>query len=953
VKLKDLDPDQTAELNALLDEVLALPVSSRTSWLERLSGQGHTLHGLITDLLGSLAKADAAGLLETQDLVARHLAESLVREGPSHPGQVLGPYRILRLLAEGGMGSVWLAERLDGMYSRQVALKLMRDDIAGRAFAERFSRERSILGALDHPRIAKLLDAGTTAEGHAYLAIEYVDGMPLTSYCEAQRLPIRARVELVMQVLEAVQYAHERLVVHRDLKPNNILVSADGEAHLLDFGIAKLLGDSGEATETELTQLGGRAFTPDYASPEQIKGEPVTTASDVYSAGVLLYELLCGQRPYRLARASRAALEEAILEEEPVHPSQRVVDGPAVHARSTTAKRLVKALSGDLDTIVMKALKKRPGERYATAEAFRSDLQRFLLGLPVRARPDGRLYRARKFVARHRSGVVVAAALVATLGAGITGTAWQAGQARQEARRARAVQDFLTSLFDEAQPAKARGRELTARELLERGQRQLQSGLADQPRLNAELDGVLADLFIKLNAEDKAMPLAQARLATAQRLDGEGSLAYGDALAALARVHSGLVHHDLALETYSKARRVLLNHAAERQGELLDIERHRAFELVELQRHKEAVQLLDAAIPAMIKRSGELAWEVISAKALLSGACSWSGERERAARLAHEIAPLLDAVDPVHLLDAIDARNNIAYSFLAAWQPGEAATSLRGAIKDWQRVVGTDTPTELIFRRTLMLALGEIGNYEEAAQIATGDVQRSIRILGPDAQPTRLAESFAVRPLIAIGRTVEALEMARSSLAALPERSIQNFFAPAQRQDFENRHALALIYAGQAEAARVALGHLVDQARRDGHAKGDVYGRSLHYLAGAQIARGDWAAAIDASREAIQVFERSRIGADMYVARAQLTEAIALARQGHAKDALALLNTADAHLLKVSEASHPVRRHAQLVRAEVLRSLGQADEALRLEHEAREALKVKGAVLPEVMMLVP
>lgn len=953
MKLKDLDADQTAELNALLDEVLALPMSSRTGWLERLSGQGHALHGLITELLGSLAKADAAGLLETQDLVARHLAATLVREDPSHPGQVLGPYRTLRLLAEGGMGAVWLAERLDGMYSRQVALKLMRDDIAGRAFAERFSRERSILGALDHPRIAKLLDAGTTVDGQAYLAIEYVDGKPLTSYCDAGQLPIRARVELVVQVLEAVQYAHERLVVHRDLKPNNILVSADGQAHLLDFGIAKLLGDGGEATETELTQLGGRAFTPDYASPEQITGEPVTTASDVYSAGVLLYELLCGQRPYRLARASRAALEEAILEEDPAPPSQRVVDGPAVRARSTSAKRLAKALSGDLDTIVMKALKKRPGERYATAEAFRSDLQRYLLGLPVRARPDSRLYRARKFVTRHRSGVVVAAALVATLGAGIAGTVWQASQARQEARRARAVQDFLTSLFDEAQPAKARGRELTARELLERGQRQLQSGLADQPRLGAELDGVLADLFVKLNAEDKALPLAQARLATAQRLDGEQSLAYGDALAALARVHSGMLHHDLALETYSRARQVLLNHASERQGELLDIERHRSFELVELQRHKEAVQILDAALPAMIARWGERDWEVISAKALLSTACSWLGERERAGSLALEIEPLLDTVDESHLLEAIDARSDIGHAFLAAWQPDRAVTPLRGAIKEWARVVGADTPIELTFRRTLMLALGEIGNYEEAARIATEDVPRSIRIIGPDAQPTRLTESFAVRPLIAIGQTVEALEMARSSLAALPERAVQNSFAPLQRRDFENRHALALIYTGQSEAAHVALGQLVDQARRDGQAKGDVYGRSLHYLAGARIARGDWAAAIDASREAIQVFEHSRIGADMYVARAQLTEAMALARQGHADAAVALVDAADAHLLKVSEASHPVRHHAQLVRAEVLRGLGRLDEARGLEHEAREALKAQGAVLPAVMPLVP
>ena len=282
--------------------------------------------------------------LETRDLVASHVA-SLVEADPGLIGKQFGPYRVLALLGHGGMGSVWLAERVDGLFTRQVALKLVHPALKSRVMSERFAREREILASLNHPNIARLLDAGFAEDGQSYLALDYVAGTPLTTYCDEPRLSVRERLELFRQVLSAVQYAHAHLVIHRDLKPANILVTEEGQVQLLDFGIAKLLSE-GEAKETELTQLGGRALTPDYAAPEQIAGAPITTAADVYALGVMLYELLTGERPYKLKRDSRGALEEAILEADPVAPSRTALQQAAAAARATTAKKLSSTLAG-------------------------------------------------------------------------------------------------------------------------------------------------------------------------------------------------------------------------------------------------------------------------------------------------------------------------------------------------------------------------------------------------------------------------------------------------------------------------------------------------------------------------------------------------------------------------------------------------------------------------------
>jgi eukaryotic-like serine/threonine-protein kinase len=408
VQLKDLDPAEAERLTALLDEALDLPLAERGAWHARLAEHEPKLAKLTADLLSVMGMPQGAALAETRDLIARHLTRAVAQ--PSLEGRRFGPYRIVRLLGRGGMGSVWLAERSDGLFARQVALKLVNASVTGPSLSERFARERSILATLNHPYIARLFDAGVAEDGQQYLAIEYVEGTPLTSYCDEHRLTLQQRIDLLLQVLAAVRHAHQNLTVHRDLKPSNILVTGERRVRLLDFGIAKLLTEDA-ASDSELTDVGGRALTLEYASPEQVAGQPVSTASDVYSLGVLLYTLLCGQRPFQLPRQSRGALEEAILTRDPIKPSQQPVSAEIAQARGMTPKKLARALAGDLDTITLKALKKKPAERYATADAFMQDLQRYLTGMPVLTRPDGATYRLRKLVSRSKGKFAVAAAI--------------------------------------------------------------------------------------------------------------------------------------------------------------------------------------------------------------------------------------------------------------------------------------------------------------------------------------------------------------------------------------------------------------------------------------------------------------------------------------------------------------------------------------------------------------
>ncbi|MEO8195625.1 MAG: serine/threonine-protein kinase [Thermoanaerobaculia bacterium] len=420
-------------------------------------------------------------------------------------------YRLVRLLGEGGMGRVFLAERADGEFRQEVAIKLLSWFLGGdENAARRFRSERQILARLTHPNIARLLDGGTTTKGQPFLVMERVDGVPVDEFVENNRLALPELLRLFLKICAAVQVAHQNLVVHRDLKPGNILVTADGEPKLLDFGIAKLLSTeaAGDAAET---RRGEALLTPRYASPEQVRGEAIGTSSDIYSLGVILYELLAGQAPYNVTLTAPAALVRAICETEPTALS-------SLPPRSDT--RGSDRIPRDLDAIVLKALRKEPGDRYSSVEALAEDIERFLDGRPVAARRGGRTYRLQRFARRHRWALVAAAVFLCTVAAFIVGlerqlreTARQRDAVARERDRATAVTDFMVGLFTASDPAEARGHPLTALEILERGTTRVESELASEPELRATVFDALGRIYRHLGEPARGVPLLEKALA--------------------------------------------------------------------------------------------------------------------------------------------------------------------------------------------------------------------------------------------------------------------------------------------------------------------------------------------------------------------------------------------------------------------------------------------------------
>ena len=433
------EPGQWQRIAPYLDQALDLQPAARERWLTDLTATEPEIVAAVRQLLAEHADLQARGFLANAAVdPARH---ALLKRAAG-VGEQVGAYRLIREIGRGGMSSVWLAERWDGQLQRDVALKLPFQGPRQAEFVERFKRERDILATLTHPNIARLYDAGVSAAGQPYLAMEHVDGKSLTAYCDDERLSIRERLRLFLQVLGAVEFAHSQLVLHRDLKPSNILVTRQARIVLLDFGIAKLLSADAPNTDS-ITRWAEGPLTPDYASPEQLGGHPVGTASDIYSLGVLLHELLVGSRAFSMARVSRRQLEEAILTRDPQRPSQLVTTEAVAAARRTTPRRLAQSLKGDLDTIVLKALKKAPAERYLSVGAFAQDIANFLESLPVSARPDSRWYRSRRFIVRHKVQVGAATIVVLALaiGFGTTVSQWR----RAEKHRARAVEMLANS----------------------------------------------------------------------------------------------------------------------------------------------------------------------------------------------------------------------------------------------------------------------------------------------------------------------------------------------------------------------------------------------------------------------------------------------------------------------------------------------------------------------------
>ncbi|MEP7381236.1 MAG: serine/threonine-protein kinase [Gemmatimonadota bacterium] len=572
-------PERFRQIDALLDAVLDLPTGERDAFVDRATTNDPELRQDLQRRLDACPFADdflnrAALELAGPLLQAANDAVPLARTDAT-PERV-GPYRIVRELGHGGMGTVFLAERDDGQFEQRVALKLIRHAGAHKAaLLARFLEERRILAGLEHPGIARLVDGGVDEDGSPWFAMEYVEGEPLDRYCDTRQLSVDQRLLLFGEVCGAVQYAHQHLVVHRDLKPSNVLVTSDGVAKLLDFGIAKLL-DPLAASDADTPRTEWQAMTPEYAAPEQLRGGPVSTETDVYALGVVLYALTAGRRPYELRGLSPAEVERTVCEIDPPAPSStfaadsRSAGDRAARAgaRGGTPNALRRQLHGDLDAIVMQALRKDRARRYPSAAALLDDLRRFHTHTPVLARPDGAGYRVAKFALRHRLALSVGTTLVLLVAGGFARERALRDRAETEARKAKAVEAYVVGIFDGADPFSDRavagavaGTELTARSLLDRGAQRVGEELGTQPEVQAEMRGVLSRVYTSLGVYDQAESQARQSLTRRTALYGVHSVSVAEATDQLGYVmlrRDALDSADLLLHHALATRRTLL-----------------------------------------------------------------------------------------------------------------------------------------------------------------------------------------------------------------------------------------------------------------------------------------------------------------------------------------------------------------------------------------------------------
>lgn len=773
----DLNPQSAAALNRLLDQALDLAPAERERWLADLPAEFAALKPHLQDLLSRAAGVETSDFLGTLPKFGAS-AETEPADDLLQPGLAVGAYRLIRELGKGGMGAVWLAERADGLLNRQVALKLPRASWLHEGFAERLARERDILASLEHPNIARLYDAGVAANGGPFLALEFVEGQPLDQYCKALTgRPAQVLAEILrlfLQAARALAYAHGKLILHRDLKPANILVATDGTVRLLDFGIAKLL-TSGATHETELTQYAGRALSPEYASPEQVLGEPLTVASDVYSLGVVLYELLTGVRLYKLTRLTRGALEDAILHAEPERPSS--VAGRAL-------------LRGDLDTLVLHALRKAPSERYPTVHALIDDIERFLGGRPVLVRPDTFAYRAQKFVRRHKLGVAAVASVALAILAGSGIALWQAHVARVRERSALAVKDFIAAIFHDTSPAATGGKPVTAVELLKQAEPKIAKIPRSEPTVRVELQTIVGDSLLDLEDNESA-----ARVLAAAVNEGTQTLGPLDPTVLHARVR--LAESHAYLGEYATARKELAAAMRDMEGaRLQNTEEYVAASLqsaacaIDEADYDEAERFALATVAGARRVLGPRSQPLDGALQLLGIIYKNKHRPDLAARYsqqAYEMALQLHEGNPRHP-DVIDAQMGFADALQLAGDLPAAATQMTRAVANAEQVLGADSMMVGFFLRPLAEVERELGELDESIRHG----QRSLDIIEKQASPPAVARANRLNTLgralldarridAALTCLAQALEIRRTLNDTGRRWAVQAAYGSAQR----------------------------------------------------------------------------------------------------------------------------------------------------------------------------
>ena len=690
-----MDTERWARIDELFHAACERPASERAAFLDEACGDDAELRRLVDELLALDDKVgDAVGE------AVRGAAAGFDADGGAMLGSRIGPFRVVRQLGRGGMGTVYFAERDDGAFDQQVALKVIRRGLDTDETLARFRRERQILARLEHPNIARLLDGGVTSDGRPYFAMEYVDGEPIDTYCEREGLGVDERLALFLDVCEAVRHAHNALFVHRDLKPGNVMVSRTGEVRLLDFGIAKLVaGDEDGVDATLLTRDDRQRLTPAYAAPEQLLGGAITMATDVYALGVLLYELLTGTRPHPAMGGDLSDRARLLTETEPLRPSVRVAQstdsdtsGPTTDGTHTDPRKLSRRLRGDIDVICLKALRPEPERRYTTVAELVEDIRRHRQGLPILARPDAVGYRLRKALVRHRVALSAAGAVVLTIAALIGFYTFQLAEerdaARREAAKAERVAGFLKDMFRVADPNESRGETVTARELLDLGAERLDEALADEPAVQATMLGVVGEVYSSLGLAASALPVLERAVELAPALEDSAE----------GRVEASTLRHALAI----------------------------AYQ--DLGRVDEAAPMFEQAL---MQRQAELApGDPLVREALLSLGFlhETNGEFEESeARYREAVAAGGSLEDPYHL----DAMVKLAGLLRQLDRPEEAEPLLREALAAQREIYGDEDLAVAQTMRQLGGLMRDLGEYEESRDLLEHVLAVRQKVLGP------------------------------------------------------------------------------------------------------------------------------------------------------------------------------------------------------------------------------
>lgn len=708
----------------IVDQALTLPNSERESFINKKCNGNKKLKKDIIDFLNSINESD--DLFENVKSAKKNAFRTVVSENTNSPisliGTVIDKYKIIKLISHGGMGNVFLAKRCDGLYSQTVALKLLRHGMETPDNICRFEKERAILAGLNHPNIAKLIDGGVTKFGLPYLVMEYIDGKPIDEYCDEERLSLKERINLFISVCEAVQFAHNNLVIHRDLKPANILVEKNEHIKILDFGVAKLIEDRLE-TDFDNDVTSQQVLTPGCAAPEQIKGDSVNTATDTYSLGILLYKLLSGCKPFEFNNLSAFERQELILNEEPKPPSENLNElltfdqEKIAQKRELSVSRLYNSLKVDLDAIILKSIRKESTRRYQTIDSLVDDLNRYLSNLPVLAHQGNLTYKLRKVVLRNYKAVSVAAAIILIL---VTFSIFHTNRiteerniAQYETLKTAEISSMLFDLFDASSPDQSLGQTITAEELLQQGLNRAEK-LDDQPELQAQMFNVIGKVYLKMGALPKAQRLLDNSVEINTEIYGLKHPETALAIADQASLYSAFGDYPKAERLFDRALNILGNTSATQMINYSDVISEQAYVLRRQGKYSEAEEAFRKNYDLLKNQLGESHEKTISAKNSIAVTIFNKGEYEVAENMLREVlAERLEVLGERHP-DIAESKNSLGALLMNLGQFKEAEELFKDAYNLRNRILGSDHHKTLLTLNNLGIMQRDQGKFEAA-----------------------------------------------------------------------------------------------------------------------------------------------------------------------------------------------------------------------------------------------